>query len=117
MRPGRTIGIIAAIGFAGFVFYSLLHTEPVKVVMPRLERTGSSESIAGAVENTSSSEQAIDLEIRYYDPHGRQIATDNVKMDHLGSGETRKFAGPPRMLPDGASYSIYLNHGRNAYGN
>jgi hypothetical protein len=117
LRPGRIIGIVAAIGFAGFVFYSLLHTEPVRVVMPRLQRNGSSESVAGAVENTGSSEQAIDLEIRYYDPHGHQVATDTVKIDHLGSGETRSFAGPPRALPDGASYSVYLNHGRNAYGN
>lgn len=106
-----------ALLFVGFVFYALQQTEPVKVLRPRLQRSGASVYLTGALENTGPADQVIDLEIRYYDSNGHQVATDTVKVDHLGAGETRNFASPARQLPGVSSYSIYLNHGRNPYGN
>ena len=117
MKPARIGGVLLAIAFMAFVFYSLLHTEPVKVLHPAIQRGADGAFLAAAVENTSGSEQAVDLDIKYYDPSGRQIAQDTVRIDHLGSGETREIAASARQLPDGASYSVYLNHGRNPYGN
>ena len=105
------------LAFAAFVFYSLLHVEPVKVVAPKLEHSAAGVFLTGAVKNTTSNEEAVDLEVRYYDSSGRQMATDTVKIDHLGSGETRNFSAPARQLAGVSSYSIYLNHGRNPYGN
>jgi hypothetical protein len=117
VKLGRIVGVAAVLAFAAFVFYSLLHVEPVKVLHPRLERSAAGVFLAGAVRNTTSGEEAVDVEVRYYDSRGRQVATDTVKIAHLSSGETRKFSAPPRDLPGVSSYSIYLNHGRNPYGN
>ena len=117
MKIGRVTGLIVALGFAGFVIYSLLQTEPVKVLHPQLQHSGDGGFVSGAVENTGASEESVSLEIRYYDASGHQVASDIVKLDQLGSGATRPFAAPLRKLPTDASYSIYLNHGRNPYGN
>jgi hypothetical protein len=117
VKLGRILGVAAVLGFAAFVFYSLLQVEPVQVMSPRLEHGASGVFLSGAVKNTSSHEEAVDVEIRYYDSSGHQVATDTVKIAHLGSGETRDFAAPPRALAGVSSYSVYLNHGRNPYGN
>jgi hypothetical protein len=117
MRRARIGGLLLAIAFMAFVFYSLLHTEPVKVLHPAIQHDAGGAFLAAAVENTSASEQTVDLDIKYYDPAGRQVANDTVHVDHLGSGETREISAPARQLPEGASYSVYLNHGRNPYGN
>jgi hypothetical protein len=117
MRTGTLIGMIVALGFVGFVIYSLLQVEPVKVLHPQLQHSADGAFVSGAVENTGSGEESVSLEIRYYDGGGHQVGTDTVKLDQLSSGATRDFSAPARRLPDGASYSIYLNHGRNPYGN
>ena len=117
MKIARVTGLVIALGFIGFVIYSLLQTEPVKVLHPQLRHSTGGAFVSGAVENTGSSEESVSLEIRYYDAGGHQVASDTVKLDQLSSGATRPFAAPLRKLPADASYSIYLNHGRNPYGN
>lgn len=117
MKIGRTAGLIIALGFVGFVAYSLLQTEPIKVLHPALQHSAAGGFVSGAVENTGPAEESVSLEVRYYDAHGHQVASDTIKLDGLGSGATRPFEAPLRRLPDDASYSIYLNHGRNPYGN
>ncbi len=87
------MGVSAALAFAGFVFYSLSQTEPVKVLQPRLEHSDAGVFLTGELKNTGSGAQAIDVEVRYYDSQGRQLAQDTVKIDHLGSGETKEFRG------------------------
>ena len=109
--------MIVAFGFVGFVIYTLLQVEPVKVLHPQLQHSADGAVVSGAVENTGPSEESVSLEIRYYDGGGHQVASDIVKLSQLGSGATRPFTAPARQLPMGASYSIYLNHGRNPYGN
>ena len=117
MKIGRATGLVIALGFGGFVIYSLLQTEPVKVLHPQLQHSSDGAFVSGAVENTGSSEESVSLEVRYYDAAGRQVASDTVKLNQLSSGATRDFSAPIRKLPADASYSIYLNHGRNPYGN
>ena len=117
MKLARIVGVAAAVGFIGYVSYSLLQNEPMKVLHPHLQRTAGGGYVAGAIRNSGEADQSVSLEIRYYDRGGRSIGTDTVALDHVGSGATREFAAPPRNLPPDASYSIYLNHGRNPYGN
>ena len=117
MRVSRIIGAAAALTFAGFVFYSLLHTEPVKVHGLRLQHRDGLAFLTGELENTGRDEAAVDLEVHYYDSNGHQIAFDTVPIAPLSSGETRTFAAPKRDLPGVVSYSMNLNHGRNPYGN
>ncbi len=117
MKIGRVAGLAIAAGFVGFVAYNLLWLESVKVLHPKLLHSADGTFVAGAVENTGSSAESVSLEVHYYDGRGRPIGSDTIHIDNLGSGATRDFKLPGRVLPDGASYSIYLNHGRNPYGN
>ena len=117
MKIGRIAGIVIAAGFIGFVAYSLLQSEPVEVRNPHLQRNAQGAYVSGAVENGGSETESVTLEIRYYDRGGHQVGSDTIKLDQIGSGATREFSGPLRALPPDATYSIYLNHGRNPYGN
>jgi len=117
VKIGRIAGIAVAFGFIGFVAYSLLQAEPVKVLNPHLERNQQGAYVSGAVENGGSAVESVTLEIRYYDHGGHQVGSDTLKLDQIGNGATKDFSGPPRSLPPDATYSIYVNHGRNPYGN
>jgi hypothetical protein len=117
VKIGRGAGLVIAAGFVGFVIYSLLQTEPVKVRHPQMRHSADGAFVSGAVENTGSAEESVSIEVRYYDAGGHQVASDTVKLDQISTGATRDFSAPARKLPPDASYSIYLNHGRNPYGN
>jgi hypothetical protein len=116
VKRGRIVTIIVVVSFIGYVFYSLWTTEPVALTT-QLQHLGNTSFLKGTVRNASASEQAVDLDIKYYDSGGHRVGEDMVRIAHLGSGETRAFSAPPRELPTATSFSVYLNHGRNPYGN
>ncbi len=117
MKISRVAGIAIAAGFVGFVAYSLLYSEPVKVLHPQLLHSKDGVFVSGAVENTGPDNESVRLEIKYYDQGGHQVASDVITLDRVGSGATLNFSTVPRALPPPVSYTIYLNHGRNPYGN
>ena len=117
MKIGRIAGFVLVLGFVAFVAYTLLQNEPVKVISPHLAHSAAGTFLAGAVRNTGSEEESVSLEIRYYDSGGHQLGSDTITLDRIGNGATRNFSGPARRLPEDATYSVYLNHGRNPYGN
>jgi hypothetical protein len=116
MRKGAIIGLIA-LAFVGWVFYSLTRVEPVKVVDSRLARAGNSVSVTGRLQNTGAEPGAVQIEIRYFDTNGKSIASDTLAIGSLQPGASLTFSSPQHVLQNLGSYSIYLNHGRNAYGN
>lgn len=103
--------------FAGFVIYSLLTLEPVEVVRSHLEHDGNRVFVAGAVRNTANQARGIELEVHYYDHNGRPLGQDSLDLDGLQAGAMRDFKSPPRVLEGVEDFSIYLNNGRNPYGN
>src|SRR5579863_2075402 len=109
--------LAGALAFAGFVFYSLLPVEPVKVVRSRLERNGGMVDVAGQVRNTADRARAIELEVHYYDRNGRPLGQDTLTLDEIGAGAVREFRSPPRAIDGVEDFSIYMNNGRNPYGN
>jgi hypothetical protein len=117
MRKGAVIILLAAVGFMAWVLFSLLHFEPMKVVESRLSRTGDEVSVTGRIQNTGDEAAAIQIEIHYFDDGGRPIGTDKIDLNALKPGTSAEFHSPPRTLDHVANYSIYLNHGRNPYGN
>lgn len=117
MRRSTLIVLLVGIGFAAFVFYALFGIEPVHVVRSGLVRTDRGVYVEGVVRNTASKPRGIDLEVHYYGPLGRQVGQDTLHLDDLPAGAIRDFHSPPRSLPAVQSFSIYLNHGRNPYGN
>ena len=117
MRTSNWIILAIGIAFAAYVFHSLARTEPVEVIQTRLEHQGGKVFVAGQVKNTGSSARTIDLEVHYYDRNGRPVGEDALQLNALGVGEVAAFKSPPHTLDGVADFSIYLNHGRNPYGN
>ena len=117
MRRGGWVLLAGALAFCAFVFYSLTTVEPVRVVQSRLIRNGDRVSVAGVVRNTGASARAIRLEVHYYDGNGRSLGQDTIAFDPLAAGAVHDFKSPARTLDGVATFSIYLNGGRNPYGN
>ena len=117
MRRNAIIVLLGALCFAGYVFYSLAGAEPVKVNKTRLVRSGDQVLVEGEVYNTGDDTGPIQVEVRYFDRDGRSIGKDVVSMDGLRRGAAAHFKSSPRPDDGIADFSIYLNHGRNPYGN
>ena len=117
MRKGTLIVVLVALGFVGFVFYALVGSEPVKMSQVRLVRSAGQVSVEGEVRNTGDDSGPLQLEVRYYDREGRAVGKDTVSLDGLRHGGSAHFSSPPRADREVADFSIYLNHGRNPYGN
>jgi hypothetical protein len=117
MRKGGWMMLAGGLAFAGFVFYSLVSVEPVKVVRSQLEHDGRRVFVAGQVRNTADQARAIDLEVHYYDRNGRPLGQDTLTLNGLEAGAVREFKSPQRSIDGVADFSIYMNNGRNPYGN
>ncbi|MGH8014030.1 MAG: FxLYD domain-containing protein [Candidatus Binataceae bacterium] len=117
MSKSTCLLLIAAIAFVGFVFYSLTHVEPVEVMQTHLEHRGDKVFVEGEVKNTGSKTRAVDLEVHYYDHDGRPLGQDVLKLTGLHAGSVEAFKSPPHELNAVSEFSIYLNHGRDPYGN
>lgn len=117
MRRSSWIILGALAAFAALVFFALTTAEPIKVVSSRLEHDGSRIFVAGTVRNTADGIRSVDLEVHYFDRSGRALGQDTLPIEGLGASAERSFRSPPRTIDDVAEYSIYLNNGRNPYGN
>ncbi len=117
MRKGTLLILLVALGFAGIVASLLNRSEPVKVVESRLVRDGSQVFVEGWLRNTGADAGPLDLEVRYYALNGDPLGRDVLTIQPLRAGAEERFHTPLHNLAAAASYSIYLNHGRNPYGN
>jgi hypothetical protein len=118
MRKGSIVILLVAAGFVVLVFVLLFRANPVKVVQDRLIRRGGRVYVAGELRNTSAHRTGwMDLEIHYYDRGGRPLGEDTLHVGPLKAGAEESFHGPVHNLSTVADYSLYLNHGRDPYGN
>jgi hypothetical protein len=117
MRNGAIIILLAALCFGAYVFFALLAVEPIKVAETHLIRSGDEVSVEGELRNTGADAGPLEVEIRYFDRSGRAIGNDKVAVGGLRSGGESHFRSVQRKLDGVADFSIYLNHGRNPYGN
>jgi hypothetical protein len=109
--------LVVAAGFAAFVFYSLLRVEPVRVMRSALEHRDGKVFVAGMLRNTGGKTGPLDLEVHYFDSSGRQIGQEKIVVGAMAKGAQASFQTPERDLPGVSEFSIYMNHGRNPYGN
>lgn len=117
MRKSTLAILVVAIAFAAFIFYSLFKVEPVRVVTSHLEHRGGQVFVDGSLRNTGPDLGALDVEVHYYDANGRALGQDKIVVSGMKTGAETHFATPPRALGEVSEFSIYLNHGRNPYGN
>jgi hypothetical protein len=117
MRSTSIIALVVLFLVAGLIFWSFKRATPVTVVDTRLERIGGLVRIEGTLRNDSAQPTAIDVEVHYYDRSGRAIGQNEVSVPNIPAGGVRQFRTPELSLSDVANFSLYLNHGRNPYGN
>jgi acyl-CoA hydrolase len=109
--------LLASICFAAYVLYGLATVEPVKVADTRLVRSGDQVSVEGQVRNTGEASGPVEIEVRYFDASGHALAKDTVSIGSMQRDDATTFKSPVRRLDNVADFSIYLNHGKNPYGN
>jgi hypothetical protein len=117
MRRSTIILLMVAAGFAAFVFYSLWQVEPVRVIRSGLQHADGKVFVSGELKNTGPKSGPLDLEVHYFDSAGRPIGQDQISIGALQRGGQTAFRTPERSLSGVSEFSIYLNHGRNPYGN
>ena len=117
MRKGTLFILLGAIAFVAVVFVLLTHVQPIKVIDSRLEHEGESVFVAGDLRNTGARPASLDLEIHYYDSAGRPLGEDRLQVGPLDAGAEQHFRGPAHVAGSVANFSLYLNQGRNPYGN
>lgn len=117
MRKSSLVVLVVAIVFAGFVFYSLFHVEPVRVVSSHLEHRDGAVYVDGKVRNTGPDTGPLDLEVHYFDASGRALGQEKVVVKGLKRGAEASFKTSPQEFVGASEFSIYLNHGRDPYGN
>ncbi|HJU28510.1 MAG TPA: FxLYD domain-containing protein [Candidatus Binataceae bacterium] len=117
MRVSKILMLAGATLFVGYVFYSLYTVEPVRVVQSRLEHVAGGVFVDGEVRNTGAKDRTVDLEVHYFDRTGRALGQDTLKLADLPPGRMKAFRTPSRIVQGVSDFSIYLNHGRDPYGN
>ena len=116
-RKGTLFIVMAAMAFVAIVWVLLLRVQPVQVIDSHLERESDSVFVTGELRNTGSRPATLDLEIHYYDRAGRPLGEDRLKVGPLRPGAKQRFRGPAHVPGSVEDFSLYLNQGRNPYGN
>ena len=114
---GNALILAGAFAFVALIFAMLARVEPIEVVSSRLARSGDQVSVEGLLRNSGPTSGPISLEVRYFDNQGRRLGEDRVPLDNLRSGAEVRFSSPARRLAEVQSFTVYVDHGRNPYGN
>jgi hypothetical protein len=117
MRISKIAILVLCLAFAGWVFYALRTAEPVRVLETSLQHADGGVFVQGKIENTGPDTGPVAIEVRYYDGSGHAVGQDKIVVDKLPQGLVASFRTPARAIARAASFSVYLNHGRNPYGN
>ncbi len=117
MRRGTLFIVLGAMAFVAVVFVLLLHVQPIKVIDSGLEHEGDNVFVAGDLRNSGAGPATLELEIHYYDRAGRPLGEDRLQVGPLGAGARQHFRGPAHAAGSVEDFSLYLNQGRNPYGN
>ncbi len=110
-------GSLLVLLFLGYFFWALRSEETFRVVEKKIEHTNDGVVVSGEIYNASSSPTSLNIEVSFFDSRGREIAKEIVALDSLDAGSRATFHTQPKRLPDMTDYTIYLNTGRNMYGN
>jgi hypothetical protein len=117
MRRTTLILLVISLVFIFFVFYSLLHLEPLTVSGGRLERTGGAVVVRGEVTNTASDAEAAGLKVRLFDAAGHRLAEQTLALGKLAPGQRVAFRSRPINASQAEKFTIQVDHGNNMYGN
>jgi hypothetical protein len=103
--------------FVAYLLWALRAEEVFQVANKKLEHTDAGVVVSGEVRNTATAASGVNVEVTFFDARGRQLGKEVVTLNNLEAGATAPFRTQPKMLPDVKDYTIYVNTGRNMYGN
>jgi hypothetical protein len=103
--------------FATYLLWALRAEEVFRVTNKKLEYTDSGVIVSGEIRNTAATASAVNVEVTFFDARGRQLSKEVITLDNLETGATVAFHTQPTRLTDVKDYTIYVNTGRNMYGN
>jgi hypothetical protein len=110
-----TLGVVIA--FIGYFFWALQSEEVFRVVSKKLEQTDAGIVVSGEVHNTTTNASAINVEVTLFNDRGQKLAEETVVLADVQAGGTVPFRTQPKRLTNVKDYTIYVNTGRNMYGN
>ncbi len=117
-RTKRTLLWLALlVVFTGYLIWALRAEEAFQVANKKLEYTDAGVVVSGEVRNTAAAASAVNVEVTFFDGHGRQLGKEVIALSNLEAGATAAFRTQPQRLADVKDYTIYVNTGRNMYGN
>ena len=113
----KAAGIAVALLFAAFVFWNFGGADRFAVSGVILEQTAGGAVLSGTVRNRGERAPLVNVEVTFFGPDGREVHKEVVELRDLDAGKDLPFRTPPRSGREVASYSVYINAGRNPYGN
>ena len=117
-RTKRTLLWLALLAvFAGYLIWALRAEEVFQIASKKLEYTDAGVVVSGEIRNTAATASAVNVEVTFFDGRGRQLTKEVIALNNLEAGAMAAFRTHPRMLSDVKDYTIYVNSGRNMYGN
>ena len=117
MKKSSWIVLGAGLAFGALVAHAFFSVQPVQVISSRLEHDSNGVYVTARLQNTGDRPRAFDMEVHYYDANGRPLGADTIAIKRLDPGSTADFSSPPHQIAAVKDFSIYLNNGRNPYGN
>ena len=115
IRP--ILGLLGVLGFTCYMIWALRAEDAIRVISKQIERTVAGVVVSGEVYNASSATASISVEVSFFNRDGRKLADEIVELGNLPVGGSAPFSTRPREIANVQEYSIYINSGRNMYGN
>jgi hypothetical protein len=117
-RMQRTLLWLAVVSvFAAYLIWALRGEEIFQVANKKLEYTDTGVIVSGEIRNTAATASTANIEVTFFDAQGRQLGKEVITLDNLEAGATVGFRTQPKVLANVQDYTIYVNTGRNMYGN
>ncbi len=113
----RAVGVIVVLVFAGYLLWALRTEEKFRVVSKKLERTNAGVVVSGEIYNAASTATAVKVEVTFFSSSGHKLGEEVVDLSNLPTGSSTAFHTQPQQLFDVQDYSIFINTGKNMYGN
>ena len=111
------LGLLGVLSFAFYVLWALRAENSIRVISKKLERTSGGIVVSGEIYNASEATTSVNVEISFYSRNGQKLADEVVELHNLPIGGSAPFRTQPRNIANVEDYSIYINSGRNMYGN
>jgi len=109
--------LAVVIVFAVYLLWALRAEETFPVTHKKLEYTDAGVLVSGEIRNTATTVATVNVEVTFFDDQGRQLGKEIVTLPNLEAGTTASFRTQPKLLTEVKDYTIYVNAGRNMYGN